>query len=107
MFGYNGRCNTFNNFSNNICVLNKVEDINLHVFSMTTRMNERKPKTKHFSSDFELKLGGRKNDLNQKWKRKLIRCECQNPIKRYVCEKNMFGITINVLVRMINIYRVL
>ena len=31
-----GSCNTLNDLSNKVCVLNKMEDLNLHVFNMMT-----------------------------------------------------------------------
>ena len=33
-------CNTLNDLSNKVCVLNKTEDLNLSVFNMITRINE-------------------------------------------------------------------
>ena len=35
-------CNTFNNFSNKVCVPNKTGDLNTHVFKMITGRNESK-----------------------------------------------------------------
>ena len=34
-----GSCNTFNDLYNSVCVRNKTEDLNLHVFNMTTGIN--------------------------------------------------------------------
>ena len=31
-----GSCNTLNDLSNTVCALNKMEDLNLHVFNMMT-----------------------------------------------------------------------
>ena len=38
-----------NGFSNKICISNKTEDINLHVFNMATIINKSKPTTKHMT----------------------------------------------------------
>ena len=35
----NGTCNTLDDKYARICVLNKIEDVNLNVFNMITRMN--------------------------------------------------------------------
>ena len=37
-----GSCNTLNDLSNKVCVLNKTEDLNLSVFNIITRINEKK-----------------------------------------------------------------
>ena len=36
---YVGSCNTFNDVSNEVCILNKTEDLNIHVFNTITRKN--------------------------------------------------------------------
>ena len=35
-----GSCNTFNYISNRVCVLNKTEDLSIHVFDKVTSINE-------------------------------------------------------------------
>ena len=35
-----GSCNTFNDLSNKLCVLNKTDNLNLHRFNMITGINE-------------------------------------------------------------------
>ena len=42
-----GSCNTINDLSNRVCVPNKTEDLNMHVFKMITGINESKILTKH------------------------------------------------------------
>ena len=39
---FNGSCDTLDDFSSKICVLNEAEDIRLNVFNMITRINESK-----------------------------------------------------------------
>ena len=36
-----GSCNTFNDLSNNVCVPNKTEGLNISVFNMFTGLNEK------------------------------------------------------------------
>ena len=35
-----GSCNTFDNLPNRVCVPNKTEDLNLHVFNMITEITD-------------------------------------------------------------------
>ena len=44
-----GSCNTINDLSNQLCITNKTEDLNLSVFSMITGINESKILTKYIS----------------------------------------------------------
>ena len=44
-----GNCNTRNNLSNKICVLNKTEDLNLSMFKIITGINESKTLAKYIS----------------------------------------------------------
>ena len=44
-----GSCNTLNDLSNKICVSNKTEVLNVHVFNLMAWINESKILTKHVS----------------------------------------------------------
>ena len=44
-----GSCNTFNDLSNKVCVPNKIENLNLSVLCMITRINESKTLTRQYS----------------------------------------------------------
>ena len=44
-----GSCNTLSDFSNKVCAPSKTEDLNIHVFNITTRKNETKLLTKDIS----------------------------------------------------------
>ena len=52
-----------NDLSNNVCVPNKTEDLNLSVFNIITGINQLKTLTKHISC--ECKFDGRKCNSNQ------------------------------------------
>ena len=54
--GCDGSCNTLNDLSNNICVSNETEDLNLSVFNMITAINESKTLTKHISLNVNVSL---------------------------------------------------
>ena len=44
-----GGCNTLNSLFNRVCILNKTEDLNIHVFNMITEINESRVLLKHIS----------------------------------------------------------
>ena len=56
---YVGSCNTLNDLSNKVCVLNKTEDLNLSMFNMITGINELKTLTKHISCTCKFRFDGR------------------------------------------------
>ena len=64
---YVGSWNTFNDLSNKVCVPNKTEDVNTHIFNVMARINESKILTKHVSCKCKCKIYGRKCNSNQKW----------------------------------------
>ena len=47
-----GSCNILNDLSNEVCVPNKIEDLNLSVVNIITEINESKILKKHISSKF-------------------------------------------------------
>ena len=51
-----GSLNTLNELSNKVCVPNKTEDLNKHVFNMIIRTNELKTLTKNVSCKFNVNL---------------------------------------------------
>ena len=59
-------CNNLNDLPNRICVPNKMEDLNLSVFNMITRINQSKILTKHISWKCEFKFDHKKCNSNQK-----------------------------------------
>ena len=44
-----GSCNTLDSLSRRVCVPNKTEDLNLHIFNITTKINESRTLTKQIS----------------------------------------------------------
>ena len=57
---------------------NKIEDLNVSIFSMITGINESKILTKHTSCECECKFEGRKCNSNQKRNNDKCCCECKN-----------------------------
>ena len=58
-------CNILNNLSNEVCVPNKMEDLNQSVFNMITGINESKTLRKHISCESKCKFDGRKCNSEQ------------------------------------------
>ena len=92
--------NTLIDLFNKVCVQNKTEHLNIHVFNMITGENESKILTKDISYKCKDKFVGRKSNSNQKRNNVKCSCKCKNII--YV--KNIvFGILLHVVAKMLNI----
>ena len=61
-----GSCNTLDDLSNRICLLNKTEDLNLNVFEIIKRINEPNILTKHVPYKCKCKFDGKNCRSNQK-----------------------------------------
>ena len=64
---YVGSCNTLNDLSDKVYVLDKTEDLNLSIFNIITGINESKTWTKHISCECKCKFDGKKCNSNQNW----------------------------------------
>ena len=62
-----GSCNTVNDLSNKVCLLNKIKYLNIHVFNMITGKNVSKILIRDISRECKCKFDGRKCKSNQKW----------------------------------------
>ena len=80
-----GSGNTLNDLSNNVCVPNKTDDLDLGVFNMITVINEAKTLTKHISCECKCKFDGRKCNSDQWWNNDKCQCDCK---KHHFCEKD-------------------
>ena len=95
-----GRCNTLNDLSNNVCVPNKIEDLNLSVFDMITGTSESKTLTKHILCKCKCKFDG--NNVIQI--NGGITTNVDVSVKKFMyVKKIMFGILVNIFVKMENI----
>ena len=54
-----GSCNTLNDFSNKVCIPNKIIDLNLSVFDMGTGISELKILTKHVLCEYKCRFNGK------------------------------------------------
>ena len=62
-----GSRNTLKDLSNKVCVPNKTEDLNIHVFNMIIGIIESKILIKNISCKCKCKFDGRKCNSDQKW----------------------------------------
>ena len=92
--------NTLNDLSNEVCVPNKTEDLNLNMFNIIAGINELKTLTKLISCKCRCKFDGTKCNSNQMWNNNSCWCECK---KHHICEKDYIWNPIHVVVKMLNI----
>ena len=98
----NGSCDALDNLPKRICVPNKMEDADLSVFIMIIRINESKTLTKHISCECKCKFDGRKRLTIT------INVDVSAKIQEDMCEKkNIFGILVLVVVKVVNVQEVL
>ena len=69
-----GSFNTLNDLSIRVCVPNKTEDLNIHVFYVITEKNESKILRKDISCKCKCKFDGRKGHSDQKCNNDKCRC---------------------------------
>ena len=62
--------------------------------------NESKTLTKHISCECKRRFDGRKCNSDQWWNNDKGQCECK---KHHICEKTMFGIFLDLIVKMENL----
>ena len=94
-----GSCNTLNDLYHKLCAPNKTKFSNIHVFNMTTGINESKPLTKHISCECKCKFDGGKCNSNQKWNNDKGWYEC----KEHHVKKITFGILLHAVAKVVNI----
>ena len=62
-----GSCSALNDLSNELCVPNETENLNLSVFNMIAGIIELQRLRKHISGKCTCKFDGRKCNSNLKW----------------------------------------
>ena len=93
-------CKTINDLSNNVCIPNKTDDLNLNVFNMITGIYESKTSAKHISCECKCKIDKTKCNSNQWWNNDKCRYHCK---KFMHVRKIMFRMLLHVIVKMKNI----
>ena len=100
-------CNALNDLSKKVYVPNAIEDLNLNVFNIITRINESKTLTKHIPCKCKFRFDGRK--CNSEKKGTTINVNVSEKMwKNITCAKKIvFEILLHVVEIMINISKVL
>ena len=97
-------CNTLNDLSNKVCVPNEIEDLNLSVFNMITRINKSKILTKNIkdaNANVNLMV---ENEIQIRSGITINVRPNVKTLKNIVCRKRItLGILLNVVAKMINI----
>ena len=95
-----GKCNTLNDLSNKLRVPNKTDHLNIHVFNMITGINESKILAKHNHANLNVNSMG-ENVIQIK---SGIMINVDVSIKNIIyVKKNISGILLHVVVKMVNI----
>ena len=74
-----------NDVYNKLCVPNKTQELNIHVFNMITGMNESKILKEYISCECKCKFDGIKCNSDQKWNNDKYRCEKTSYIWKVLC----------------------
>ena len=82
---YIGNCNTLNDLSNKVCILNKTEDLDRSVFKKIIGINESKTLTKHLSCECKCRFDGENVIVKSMWNNDKCQCECK---KHHICKKD-------------------
>ena len=78
----------------------QIENLNLSMFNMITKVNQPKASRKHISCECQCRFDGRKCNSDEWWENDKCQCEFK---KRHVCKKIIFGILLHEVFRMENI----
>ena len=79
-----GSSYNLHDLSNEVCVPNKTEDLDIIIFDIITGVNESKTLIKHILCEYKCKFDVTKCKSNQWWNNNECQCECK---KHNVCEK--------------------
>ena len=72
----NGSCNTVDDASTKVCVLNKTKGVNVTLFNMITRITEAKTLAKRISCICKCKFDSKKCNSDKKWNNDKCQCKC-------------------------------
>ena len=82
-----GSCNNINNPYAKLCVPNAVKNLNVKVFNLMSRTNEKRHIEWHKTCKCKCRLDGSVCNNKQPWNDDKCRCKCKELIDKGVCEK--------------------
>ena len=80
-------CNNINHLYSKLCVPHVVKNINVKVFSLMSRTNERRHIEWHETCTCKCRLDASVCNNKQRWNNDKCRCECKELIDKGICEK--------------------
>ena len=83
-----GNCDTVKDLFDQICVPNKMEEVNLKLFSMIKGVSESKTLAKHITCEYRCEFDDRKCNSRQKRNNEKCECECKKSIKHCTYEED-------------------
>ena len=96
-------CNNINDPFAKLCVPDVVKNINVKVFNLTARINQRRQMIVHESCKCICRLTEAICNIKQIWNKDKCRCECKEDlINKLVCDKGIYGIQVLANVNTIN-----
>ena len=82
-----GNCNNINDPYTKICVTDVVKNLNVKVFNLLSRTNEKKNIKWHETCKCESRLDAIVCNNKQRWNNDKCRCECKELINKGLCDK--------------------
>ena len=83
-------CNNINDVYANICVPDVIKILNVKLFNLMSRTNEKRHIKWHEMCKCKCRLDGSVCNKKQRWNDDKCRCECKELIDKGVCDKGFF-----------------
>ena len=97
-----GNCNNINDPYTKICITDVVKNLNVKVFNLLSRTNEKKNIKWQETCKCKSRLDAIVCNNKQCWNNDKCRCECKELINKGLCDKDLFGILVIAHVNLIN-----
>ena len=82
-----GSCNTINDPYAKLCVPDTIKNINVKVFNLISRTNEKRHIEWHKTCKCKCRLDTNVCNNKQRWNEDKCRCECKELIDKGICDK--------------------
>ena len=82
-----GSCNNINDLYAKIRVPNVIKDLNVKVFNLMSRTNERRHIKWHETCKCKCRLDASVCNIKQRWNNDKFQCECKELIDKGICNK--------------------
>ena len=82
-----GSCNTINDLYAKICVPDNIENTNVKLFNLMSRINETRHIEWHKTCKYKCRLDPSICNNAQRWNEDKSKCECKELINKRICDK--------------------